>query len=73
MVHKTERKLAELKRKSHASVQSAEARVEELAEELFHKLRGLLTKEEITHLSQESSCLEVREPSICQFPTVNLL
>ena len=72
MVHKTERKLAELKCKSHASVQSAEARAEELAEELFHKLGGLLTKEEIVHLWQESSCLEVREPSICQFSTVNL-
>ena len=72
MVRKTERKLAELKRKSHASVQSAEARAEELAEELFHKPGSLLTKEEIAHLWQESGCLEVREPPSCNFPTVNL-
>ena len=71
MVRKTERKLAELKRKSHASVQSAEARAEGLAEELFHKPGSLLTKEEIAHLWQESGCVEVREPPVCNFPTVN--
>ena len=72
MVRKAERRLSELKRKSSAAVQSAEAKAEELAEELFHKPGSFLSKEELAHLWQESGCAEVREAPDCNFPTVNL-
>lgn len=72
MVRRTEKKLSEMTRKSHTGIQSAEARAEELAGELFHRPGSLLTSDEITHLWQESGCEELREEPDCNFPTVNL-
>ena len=71
MVRRAERKLSGIKRKSHAQAQSAEARAEELAEELFHKPGSMLSSDEITHMWTESGCSELREEPDCNFPTVN--
>ena len=68
MVHRAERKLAEEQRKSHAQVQSAEARAEELADELFHKPGSKLTEKEIALMFQESGCVTVREEPDCTDP-----
>ena len=62
MVHRAERKLAELQRKSHAEVQSAQARAEELATELFHRPGSMLTKKEIARMMIESSCTARKAP-----------
>ncbi len=72
MVRRTEKKLYEMRRKSHAESLDDEARAEELAEELFNKPGILLTKEEIAHLWQESGCRELRTRPTCNFPTINL-
>ena len=72
MVRKAEKKLVAIKHKSIAGMQSAKARAEELAEELFHKPGTLLTKDEIAHLWLESGCQELREPVRCNFPTANI-
>ena len=69
MVHKAERKLAELQRKSHAENQSAEARAEELASELFHQPGSMLTEDEISHMMVESDCVPRVVPQ-CYTPTV---
>ena len=58
MVRKAERKLAEQQKQSHAQVQSAEERAEELATELFHKPGSLLTEEEVSYMVEESGCIE---------------
>ena len=79
MVHRAERKLAEAQRKSHAGVQSAEARAEELASEVFHRPGSLLTQEEISHMMIESKCFarEEGEMPMCftafntRFRTIN--
>ena len=68
MVHRAEMKLAELQRKSHAEVQSAQARAEELATELFHRPGSMLTKKEIARMMIESSCT-AREAPKCFTPT----
>ena len=68
MVRRAERKLAEVQRKSHASVQSAEARAEELATELFHRPGSMLKKEEISRMRIESECTGREEPK-CFTPT----
>ncbi|CAI8035665.1 Peroxidasin homolog [Geodia barretti] len=57
MVHRAERKLAEAQRKSQAGAQSAEARAEELATDLFHRPGSLLTEEELAHMMIESECV----------------
>ena len=73
MVHRAERKLAEAQRKSHAGVQSAEARAEELATELFHRPGSMLTKEEIAQLMTESECIGRDEEEMlnCSAPTID--
>ena len=71
-MRKAERKMYEMKRKSHAETQSAEAKAEELAEELFHKPGTFLTSDEVAHMWTESGCSELREEPDCNFPTVNL-
>ena len=53
MVKRAERKLEEIKRMSHTRKLSAEEKVEELAEELYHKPGSLLTKNEIARLQSE--------------------
>ena len=70
MVHRAERKLAEVQRKSHAGAQSAESRAEELASDLFHRPGSLLTQEELSHMMVESSCLarEEGEMPMCFSP-----
>ena len=68
MVRRAERKLAEVQRKSHASVQSVEARAEELATELFHRPGSMLKKEEISRMRIESECTGREEPK-CFTPT----
>ena len=68
MVRRAERKLAEVQRKSHASVQSAEARAEELATELFHRPGSMLKKEEISRMRIQSECTGREEPK-CFTPT----
>ena len=73
MVHRAERKLAEEQRKSHAQVQSAEARAEELADELFHKPGSKLTEKEIALMFQESGCVTVREEPDCTDPIVRVV
>ena len=67
MVYRAERRLAEMNRKS-AQVQSAEARAEELASELFHKPGSQLTEEELARMWQESGCEEIREEPLCNDP-----
>ena len=70
MVRKAERKLAELQRKSHAETQSAEARAEELASELFHQPGSMLTEDEISHMMVESDCVpREAEAPMCFTPT----
>ena len=62
MVRRAERKLLEEQKKSHAAqVQSAEARAEELATELFHRPGSLLTEEEVAIMVEESGCIPRRE------------
>ena len=56
MVHRAERRLAEAQRKSQAGAQSAEARAEDLAKDLFHRPGSLLTEDELTHMMIESGC-----------------
>ena len=56
MVRRAERNLLEAQRKSHAQTQSAEARAEALATELFHRPGSLLTDEEISRMMTESGC-----------------
>ncbi len=56
--------VSEMKRQSHAEVQSAEARAEELASELFHKPGSQLTEEELAQIKKESGCTQ-RETSWC--------
>ena len=68
MVHRAERKMAEIKRKSHAEVQSAEQRADELANELFHKPGTMLTEEETARMLEESGCQEIRERPVCDYP-----
>ena len=68
MVHRAERKLAEVQRKSHTGVLSAEARAEELATELFHKPGSMLKKEEIARMKTESGCTGRKKP-MCFTPT----
>ena len=63
MVRRAEKKLAEMERKSHASVQSAEAKAEELATELFHKPGSMLKKEEIARIMTEAGCAGREEPT----------
>ena len=70
MVYRAERKLAEIKRKSHTEVQSAEQRADELANELFHKPGTMLTEEETARMYQGSGCVEIREPPKCKDPYV---
>ena len=65
MVRRAERKLAEAERSSHVGVQSAEARAEELAKELFHKPGTMLTEEEIARMVQESGCADIRPKPRC--------
>ena len=70
MVNRAERKLAEAQRKSNAGVQSAEARAEALATELFHTPGSLLNDEEISHLMMESGCRgRGEEELVCFTPT----
>ena len=57
MVHRAERKLAQVQRKSQAGVQSAEARAEELATDFFHRPGSLLNGEELAHMMIESECV----------------
>lgn len=71
MVHKAERKLYAIKRKSQTSSQSAEDRIKEYAKELFHKPGSLLSQEELVHIWQESGCQELRNNPRCNFPTVS--
>ena len=68
IVRRAERKLSEMKRQSHAQIQSAEARAEELASELFHKPGSQLTEEELARIKQESGCTS-REAPRCFRPT----
>ena len=63
MVRRAERKLAEVERKSHTGVQSAEARAEELATELFHRPGSMLKKEEIARMKTESGCTGRKKPT----------
>ena len=67
-VQRAERKLALLKRKSEAAAQSAEARAEELARELFHKPGSQLTEQELTLIKQKSGCTQ-RPLPWCFVPT----
>ena len=55
MVHRAERKLSELKRKSSIAT-SAEEKAEGLAEELFHTPGKLLKENELAHMFEESGC-----------------
>ena len=55
MVHRAERKLSELKRKSNIAT-SAEEKAEGLAEELFHTPGKLLKENELAHMFEESGC-----------------
>ena len=72
MVRRAERKLAEAQRKSQADTQSAEARAEALATELFHMPGSMLTREEISHLMQEADCrAREDEELVCFTPTFN--
>ena len=71
MVRRAEKKLSEIKRKSHAQAQSAEARAEELASGLFHKPGSVLSSDEIARMWTESDCSILREVPDCNFPTVN--
>ena len=74
MVHRAERKLAEVQRKSHAGTQSAESRAEELAAELFHRPGSLLTQEEIAKIVMESECRgrPEGEMPVCFTPTYEI-
>ena len=69
MVRVAERRLAEINRKS-AAVQSAEARAEELASELFHKPGSQLTEQELARMWQQSGCSDIRKEPDCKFPSV---
>lgn len=78
MVRRAERKLAEHQRKSHAETQSAEARAEELANELFHRPGSMLTEEEISHMMILSECVPREEeapncftPTFAKYRTIN--
>ena len=78
MVRRAERKLAEQQRKSHAQTQSAEARAEELASELFHRPGSMLTEEEISHMMILSECVPRDDeepmcftPSFAKYRTIN--
>ena len=62
MVHRAERKLAEQQKNSHAQVQSAEDKAEEIASELFHKPGSKLTNEEVSLMIEESECIAREEP-----------
>ena len=68
MVRRAERKLSELERKSHAEIQDAEARAEELAKELFHTPGTLLTEDEMARMKTESGCTARPMPK-CYTPT----
>ena len=70
MVRRAERKLAEAERKSRVGVQSAEARAEELAKELFHKPGSMLSEKEIALMIQESGCQQIRKTPLCCNPYV---
>lgn len=71
MVRRAEKKLSAIKRKSHAQAQSAEAKAEEIAKELFHKPGSMLSSDEIARMWTESECSELRMVPDCNFPTVN--
>ena len=71
MVHRAERQLAQVQRKSQAGVQSAEARAEELATDLFHRPGSLLNEEELTHMMIESGCLEREDVELMCFTPFN--
>ena len=73
MVRRAERKLAEAERNSRVGVQSAEARAEELAKELFHKPGTMLTEEEIARMVQETECVLVRPPPNCNDNLLNFI
>ena len=64
MVHRAERKLSELKRKSNIAT-SAEEKAEGLAEELFHTPGKLLKENELAHMFEESGCSMARYMPIC--------
>ena len=64
MVHRAERKLSELKRKSNIAT-SAEEKAEGLAEELFHTPGKLLKENELAHMFEESGCSMARSMPIC--------
>ena len=76
MIRRAERKLAEQQKKSHtAQVQSAEARAEELATELFHRPGSLLTEDEVDIMVVESGCRQredFEELIDCYTPTFGL-
>ena len=59
MVKRAERKLEEIKRKSHTRKLTAEEKAEELAEELYHKPGSLLTKDEIARLQSEKKSVKI--------------
>ena len=71
MIRRTERKLEELKRKSHTQTLSTEEKAEELAEELYHKPGSLLTKEEKAQILIESECREPLPRQRCNRPNIN--
>ena len=73
MVRRAERKLAEAERKSRVGVQSAEARAEELAKELFHKPGSMLSEKETALMAQESGCQQIRKCPVCRDPYVYLI
>ena len=64
MVHRAERKLSELKRKSNIAT-SAEEKAEGLAEELFHTPGKLLKESELAHMFEESGCPMARSMPTC--------
>ena len=71
MVHRAERQLAQAQRKSQAGVQSAEARAEELATDLFHRPGSLLNEKELAQMMIESECVgreEDAEELMCFTP-----
>ena len=71
MVHRAESKLMKMKEDTHSQA-GADVRMQDIAEELFHKPGTLLTQEEFARIFQESDCASlVEEPSNCDFVSVH--
>ena len=76
IVQRAERKLSEMRRQSHAEGQTAEARAEELASELFHKPGSELKEEELAQIKEESGCTprpmpQCFRPTFLRFRTID--